>query len=367
MPYAPATARLTVDLDALAANYRLLVGQSGRAEVAPVVKADGYGMGAAPVARRLWAEGARTFFTARVAGGEHLREFLGPDRPATIYVLDGCPDAQAARLHAADLIPVLSSVAQAAAWQAYSRGIGVLPAALHVDTGMNRLGVRPEELEAMALSPDRLAGLDVRMVMSHLACGGEPGNPMNRRQRDRFAEAAALFPNARASLANSGGSFLGDDYLFDLTRPGVTLYGGGPEERFDPRVKAVATLEAEILQVRAVPPGETVGYGGGWAATRPTRAATVGIGYADGVLRANSPNGSVWFAGAERPLLGRVSMDLMTVDVTGCDDARPGERVELFGAQLPVDTAAARAGTIAYELLTRIGPRVERRYLGAVE
>lgn len=364
MSYAPATARLTVDLDALAANYRLLVDHAGRATVAPVVKADGYGLGAGPVARRLWAEGARTFFTARVSGGEHLREHLGSERSATIYVLDGCADGMAPRLHAAELIPVLSSVAQVAAWQAFSRGRGRLQAALHVDTGMNRLGLRAEELEALALSPDRLDGLDVGLVISHLACGGDPAHPMNRRQRDRFAEAAALFPDAQASLAASGGSFLGEDYLFDLTRPGITLYGGGPEERHDPRVKPVATLEAEILQVRNVPPGETVGYGAGWTATRPTRAATVGIGYADGVLRANSPNGSVWFAGAERPLLGRVSMDLMTVDVTGCE-ARPGDLVELFGPNLPVDTAAARAGTIAYELLTRIGPRVERRYLGA--
>jgi alanine racemase len=365
MPSPKASARLTVDLDALAANHRLLAREARGAEVAPVVKADGYGMGAAKAACRLWAEGARTFFTARPGGGEALRQALGPDRPATIYVLDGCADGWAERLHAADLVPVLNSLAQIEAWRAFAAGRGALRAALHVDTGMNRLGIRPEEAEALVGARDRLDGLTVDLVMSHLACAADPEHPMNARQAGRFREVARLFPNARASLANSAGIFLGEDFLFDLVRPGIALYGGGPREKPDPRIAAVGTVEAEIVQVRSVPPGETVGYGATWTAERPTRVAILAAGYADGVLRAcSSPHGKVWFDGALRPIVGRVSMDLIAVDVTGSDQARPGEWVELFGPNLPVDDAAEAAGTLAYELLTRLGPRLDRIYLG---
>jgi len=361
MPLA-SPSRLIVDLDALAANHALLRNEARGAEVAPVVKADGYGLGAAEVARRLWAEGARTFFTARIAGGEALRRELGSDRPAVIYVLDGCPDGAAPRLEAASLTPVLNSVAQVEAWRAQASGGARLKAAIHIDTGMNRLGLRVEEAEALALSPDRLAGIEVSLVMSHLACGPDPAHPMNSVQRDRFREARRLFPDAPASLAASSGTFLGEDYLFDLVRPGVTLYGGGPRERPDPRVKAVATLEADVLQIRTVPPGESVGYGATWTAERPTRVAILAAGYADGVLRANSsPNGQASVGGERRPVLGRVSMDLIAVDVTDVAAAL-GDPVQLFGPELPVDEAAAAAGTLAYELLTRVGSRVPRAY-----
>ena len=344
----PAPASLTVDLNALSHNFHALEAVSG-APVHPVVKANGYGLGATEVAKRLLAEGARTFFVARLAEGVALREAVGP--APTIYVLDGCVGDAAATLKAADLRPVLNHGDQLAAWKAADGGA----CGLQIDTGMNRLGFRSED------APDPFDGLN--LVMSHLACADDPAEPMNRRQRDAFAAASARYPNALKSFANSGGCFLGPDYAFDAVRPGICLYGGGPEGRADARLKAVATLTAEILQVRDVPAGESVGYSRGFVADSPRRIATCGAGYADGLLRSMSPNGQVWVAGALRPMLGRVSMDVIAVDVSGADVSL-GDSVELFGASRPVDEAATAAGTISYELLTSIGNRCERRYLG---
>ena len=211
-----ARARLTIDLDALAANYRLFCAKADGAEVAPVVKADGYGLGAAEVSRRLWAEGARGFLVARLEEGEALRADLGLERPARIYVLDGAPAGSAGRLIAADLIPILSSVGQIENYHAHARTGAPLPCGVHVDTGMNRLGLRLEELEAVAGATDRLSRLDVQLVLSHLACSDQPDERLNARQAGRFKVARRLFPRARASLANSGGVWLGPEFLFDM-------------------------------------------------------------------------------------------------------------------------------------------------------
>lgn len=351
MPTAHPTSRFTVDLDALAANYAAIQTQAPSAEAAAMLKANAYGLGGSHVAARLWDAGARSFFTAGVGGAEALRALLGPR--ADVYVLDGCRPPDAGRIIAANLIPVLNSIEQLDCWTA--GGGARRLAALHVDTGMNRLGLRPEEAEAAARS-----GVPVSLVMSHLACGDVEGHPMNARQLDAFREVRPLFPNARASLANSGGVFHGPDYAFDMVRPGIALYGGGPWGRPHPAIATVATLEAEILQVRDVPAGESVGYGASYTAERPMRVGTIGVGYADGVLRSHQPNGKVWFDGALRPMLGRVSMDTLAVDLTGCEGARAGRFVELFGPNRNVDEAAADAGTIAYELLTSVGTRVER-------
>lgn len=339
---------LTVDLDALARNYRTLAAVSGAA-VHPVVKADGYGLGAVRCAARLMAEGARTFYVARAAGGLALRAALG--ETPVIYVLDGCHGDSAPALRAANLRPVLNHPEQLQAWTAAGGG----PCGLQIDTGMNRLGFRPED------APEAFAGLD--LVMSHLACADEPSHPMNQRQRDAFATAAARYPGAARSLSNSGGCFLGADYAFDAVRPGVCLYGGGPEGRPDDRIAAVATLSAEVVQVRDVPTGEGVGYSRGFVAERPMRVATCSAGYADGVLRSlgGSGQGQVWLNGALRPVIGRLSMDLLAVDVTGADVAT-GDRAELFGAHRLLDDAASAAGTISYELLTSVAARVPRRY-----
>ena len=357
-----AEARLTVDLDALAANFGVLQAEAPAAEVAPVVKAEAYGLGAGPVALRLWAEGARRFFVARVGEGERLREALGPHRPAEIYVLDGAPRGSLPRIADAGLIPVLNTQAQIEETSAFSGNRQRLPIALHIDTGLNRLGLRVEEAEALAQAPDRLRGLELGLVMSHLACGPSPDHPMNRRQLEAFHQAAALFPDARKSLANSAGVFLGSDYHFDMVRPGITLYGGGPRERHDPRIAAVARLEAPILQVRAVPPGESVGYDATFTAKTPTRVAIIPLGHADGMPRALAGRGFAWFDGARRPILGCVSMDLIAIDVTGCDAARPGAVVEMIGPNALVDDAAEAAGTISYEILVRLSARAERVY-----
>ncbi|MBO9709961.1 MAG: alanine racemase [Caulobacter sp.] len=352
------TSRLTLDLDALAANHAVLKAAAGGTEIAPAVKADAYGLGAGLVADRLWAEGARTFYVARLSEGVALRRALG-DRSATIHLLDGVTPGSAPTIEAAGLVPVLNSLPQVEAWNAHARG-RTLDAVLHVDTGMNRLGLRLEEAQVLVGAMDRLKFLNITQVMSHLACASEPDHPLNARQLARFAEAAALFPNARHSLANSAGIFLGGDYHFDQCRPGISLYGGGPLDAPDARIKTVVTLEASILQTRVVPRGESIGYGATFTATDTTRIAIVAVGYADGVPRAAHPKGKVWFDGARRPILGRVSMDLLAVDVTDCDAARPGAMMQIIGPDLPLDEAAAAAGTTAYELLTRIAPRAER-------
>ncbi len=343
---APAT--LTVDLSALAANFHTLEAVGG-VPVHPVVKADSYGLGAAACSGRLMTEGARTFFVARTSEGEGLRRALGPV-PA-IYVLDGCPTGRAARLRAADLRPVLNTGEQLAEWRAAGGGA----CGIQIDTGMNRLGFRAEA------APEPFEGLD--LVLSHLACADDPAEPMNGRQRDAFAAAAARYPGAVRSFANSGGVFLGAGYAFDAARPGICLYGGGPEGRPDARIRPVATLAADVLQLLEVPAGETVGYSRTFTAPAPRRIATCAGGYADGVLRSYSPRGQVFVGGELRPIVGRVSMDACAVDVTGLDVA-VGDRVELFGANRMLDDAGAAAGTIGYELLSAITARVPRIYVG---
>lgn len=356
-------ARLIVDLDALAANFHTLRDLSGGAEVAPVVKAQGYGMGAEATALRLWAEGARSFFTARVSAGEALRTALGPSRPAAIYIFDGCQPDAAPRLSAANLIPALASLEDVARWRDQATKDSCLKAVLHAETGLSRLGLSHQDCEQLAKTPSLLEGLEVEMVMSHLACGADPDHPLNARQLAAFHDIAALFPDTRASLSASGGILLGEAYRFDLVRPGVALYGGGPRDVPDPRLKTVAVMEAQILALRDVMAGESVGYGADWTARRQTRLAILGAGYADAILRSNFPGGAVWFDGALRPFVGKLSMDLAAIDVTGAD-AKPGDWVELFGENLPVETAARNAGTLCYELLTGLGARTPRIYRG---
>lgn len=343
---------LSVDLSALARNFHTLQDLMG-VPVNPVVKADSYGLGAVACVRRLMAEGARTFFVARASEGVVLRAALGGEASGgpVIYVLDGCHGDSAGVLKTADLRPVLNHPSQMQAWTAAGGGAY----GLQIDTGMNRLGFRPED------APQSFDGLS--LVLSHLACADEPAQPMNRRQRDAFAAVVERYPGVTRSFANSSGCFLGRDFAFDAVRPGICLYGGGPEGRPDARIAPVASLLAQAVQVRDVPAGESVGYSRGFIAQGPVRIATVGAGYADGLLRSYSPRGSAFVAGQMRPLLGRVSMDVCAVDVTGLDVA-VGDTIELFGPNRLLDDAAADAGTISYELLTSIAPRMPRTYVG---
>ncbi|HWA61796.1 MAG TPA: alanine racemase [Caulobacteraceae bacterium] len=347
-------ARLTIDLDALARNHAALAAAAPGAEIAPVVKSDGYGLGAAIVGRRLWAEGARSFFVARLAEGQDLRRALG-DRAARIYVLDGVGPDDAGPLAEADLTPVINSLACAWRWRPTGR-----PAALHVDTGMNRLGLAAADVE-------RVRDLPIAHVMSHLACAAAPDDALNGQQRERFAAVRALFPDARASLAASAGIFLGEAYWFDAVRPGICLYGGGPRERPDPRFAAVARLEAPILQLRDLKAGDFVSYGRAFVADRPMRIALVAAGYTDGFIRgAARGKASVCVGGVAARVL-TVSMDMLAVDVSDATCAREGDPVELLGQNAPLDDLAAAAGTVAHECLVRLSSRAERVYVGAVD
>jgi alanine racemase len=365
-----ARAVLTIDLAALRANWARLNEVSGRAECAGVIKADAYGLGLAPIAKALTSEGCKTFFVATVDEGRAARE-VQPG--ATIYVLDGLLPGAEAYYVGFDLRPALSSIAEVRDWAAFSRARGrKLAAALHIDTGMNRLGMPESEVEQLAAQPDLLATFETTLIMSHLACADEPDNPMNERQRERFNLLRAKLPPAPASLSNSGGTFLGSAFHFDVVRPGIALYGGRAHEGSSNPMRTVVRLAARILQVHEVAPGASIGYGAIFKVQRPSRIATIACGYADGFLRALSvatgEAGPVGFIGDYPvPIVGRVSMDFITVDVTDVPPelTRRGAWVEVMGSRVTVDDLTDRAGTIGYELLSRLGPRVHRIYEGA--
>jgi alanine racemase len=368
IPQDLAGAVLSIDLGALQHNWRSLAAQAGEARCGAAVKGNAYGLGIAPVARALWEAGCRDFFVARAVEGEELRHLL-PD--AAIYVLDGLMQRQAEFYAKLNLTPALISLDEAQEWAGFGRVYGrKLPCALHVDTGINRLGFSLPEFSALLEDRFTLDGLNVTLLMSHLACADEPAHPLNARQRDAFAEVRRRLPGVPASLANSAGIFLGSDYTHDLVRPGIALYGGNPTPGAENPMRAVAHLEGTVLQVRTVRPGETVGYGGTWEARRPTRIAVLGAGYKDGVprhLSANAnPPAQVWLGGQRCPIVGRISMDMMAIDIT---DLTPhsvvrGAHAEILGAHIAIDEAAAWAGTISYELLTRLGSRYARLYSG---
>ena len=346
---------LRIDLTAILANWRTLRARHPGGAVAAVVKADAYGLGAAPVARALAAAGCTQFFVAQLAEGMALRAALGPG--PMIAVLNGfTPGADGD----AALTPVLNSLGDVAVHAARPPAAGAI---LHVDTGMARLGLDAGEQAALAEDPSLLAGLGLRFVMSHLACADEPDHPLNAVQAGRFAAASArIAPGVPRSLANSAGIFLGPDFASDLARAGAALYGLNPTPGRENPMRQVVSLAAPVIQVREIPAGATVGYGATWTAQRPSRIATVAVGYADGYLRALSGRAVGHVSGRAVPLVGRVSMDLVTFDVTGAPEAVPGTMVELIGAAETPDDLAARAGTIGYEILTALGERYRREY-----
>lgn len=354
---------LTVDLDAIVANWRDLSARHG-APCAGVVKADGYGLGAAPVARALHAAGCRTFFVAHLTEGMALRAALGAG--AAIIVLNGfAPGADAE----AGLWPVLNSLGDVASHAAAGRADGAArPGLLHLDTGMSRLGLDAGEQAVLAADHGLLAGLDLRFVMTHLACADEPAHPLNALQARRFAAAAAaIAPDAPRSFANSSGLFLGDVFRSDLARPGCALYGINPTPGMPNPMRQVVVLEVPVLQLRQIAAGDTVGYGASYTAPRNVRVATVAAGYADGYLRSLSGRSLALFQGRAVPLIGRVSMDLTTFDATDFPELRPGDRLMLVGGKGNTpDDIAARCGTIGYEVLAGLGHRYLRHYIGGV-
>lgn len=351
---------MLVDLEALSANYRMLAGETYPSIVAPVVKADAYGLGCAPVVERLWADGARTVFVARLAEAEELRAALNPSVAPAIWVLDGCQDGQAERFAAAGAVPVINSIDQADAWSRRATGAPA-PTVLHVETGLNRLGLSYGDALGIANDERYRSALNIECVMSHLSCADAADHPMNAVQLRNFKRFCSLFPDALTSLAASDGVLLGPDYACQLVRPGVSLFGGGARGEPDQRVKAVATLQAPVLQTKDLRPGDVVGYGAAYVADKPRRIAVVGAGYADGVPR--SWRGRGWIRGAACDVIGRISMDLTVFDVTDIPGVEPGDAMEIFGTHLSIDRMAEDAGTIAYEILVRIGGRVKRVYL----
>lgn len=356
-------AELTIDLDAIAGNWRLLQAKVGRARCAAVVKADAYGLGLDRVAPALWAAGCRSYFVAHGAEGLALRRLL-PD--AEIFVLHGLSD-QAAEYPAAGLIPVLNRLAEIAAWQRQAAALGrPLPAALHIDTGMTRLGLDAAALHQLADTPRLLDGLTLRLVMSHLACADDPADPMNAMQLDAFRRLRRLLPAAPASLASSGGIFQGAAFHFDLVRPGIALYGGNPLASGANPMAETVRLQAKILQVHDVDTPRTVGYGASHRLSGPTRIATVAVGYADGYLRSLGNRGFAHIDGVRVAVVGRVSMDLITLDVSALtpEQSQVGAPVDVLGGATDIDLLAQAGGTLAYELLTRLGPRYRRIYRG---
>ena len=353
---------LTIDLVAIAANYRLLADRAAPARCAAVVKADAYGMGLARVANALAAAGCKTFFVALLEEGIALRELL-PE--ATIMVLNGLMAGEAPVFEAHRLVPVLNDLGQIEDWGAHCKYGGAQAATLQLDTGMSRLGMPPDEVERLAAEPDRLAGIALEGVMSHLACADKPNHPMNRRQLEDFTAAHARLPAAPASLAASSGIFLGPEWHFDLVRPGVALYGVAPTRGESNPMAQVISLKGKILQVRDVDTPQTVGYGATHAFTGPTRVATVAAGYADGYLRSLSDRGTAYLGEVALPVIGRVSMDLITLDVSHAPEVGPGDMIDLIGPHHDVDALAAAAGTIGYEILTSLGRRYRRDYIDA--
>ncbi|WP_281683972.1 alanine racemase [Thalassobaculum salexigens] len=360
--------RLTIDLGAVRQNYRRLRRKLGDVPCAGVVKADGYGLGADHVASVLYEEGCRTFFVATFDEAVGLRQIL-PE--GDIACLNGLlPGTEAAYVEHR-LTPVLNDLGQVARWRAHGVKTGApLAAMLHVDTGMNRLGLDGREMDQVAEDPALLDGIDWQYVLSHLCAADAPDSPMNAQQLARFTEMRRRLPGAiKASLANSSGIFLGSDYHHDLARPGIALYGGRPSAGGDNPMRCPIRIEGRILQVRTVERGWTVGYGGSWRAGRETRIATVAAGYADGYLRSLSSVGRVAVGGRLCNVVGRVSMDMITVDVTDLDpaDTAPGGMVEVLGPTVTPDAMADLAGTIGYELLTALGSRYVRHYVDSAE
>lgn len=364
-----ATTRLTIDLSAIAANWRMLAGLAAPALAGAAVKGDAYGLGAARVAPALYHAGCRHFFVAHLGEGIALRPYLPAD--ATIFILHGIPSGTAGEFPAHGLTPVLNSLGDIAAWSRAGSAVHRrLPAALHVDTGMSRLGLSGAEVDLLCAEPDLLDGIALDLVISHLACADDPANPMTAAQRLRFLEICGRLPHTgrpfRRALANSAGIFWGADYAFDLVRPGIALYGGNPVNGRLAPVRPVVRLEAGILQVREIDPPEAVGYGATHKVVRPTRVATVAVGYADGYLRAAGNRALALIDGREVPVLGRISMDLMTIDVTDAapQSCWPGMYITLVGDSLTIDRVAETMDTVSYELLTRLGRRFARVYTG---
>lgn len=353
---------IDIDLAALSRNYRALAATAEPAICAAAVKANAYGLGVEYVAPRLWEENCRDFFVATLDEGIELRALL---RKANVYVLNGLLEGQEQEFDDNKLLPVLNDLAQIEYWRHYCRAKEkALPCLIQFDTGMNRLGLGMTEADKLGERPDLLSGITVRGIMSHLACASDPTHPLNERQRLALEKIREAFPGTPASLANSAGVLLGQPYHQDMVRVGIGVYGGELQGGDSLQIEPVVRVRSRILQERWVEPGASVGYNATYTVQARTRLITVSAGYADGVSTGLSNRGFVAIDGFRAHVVGRVSMDLITVDVTGVaeEKTKPGALVDLIGPGLSLDDAAASAGLIPYELLTSLSPRFERHY-----
>ena len=357
-----AGAVLTVDLAALRANYRLLRDKVAPARGAAVVKADAYGLGAAQVAAALAREGCETFFVAHLSEGRALKPVLSA--ASEIHILNGIPPGAEPICAQNGLVPVINSLEQLAAWRNEAMRLGRgLPAALQVDSGMARLGLAAPEVEALAADADALDGIEVRLVMSHLARADEAAEPASAAQLAQFERLRRLLPAAPTSFANSSGIFLGEPYRFDRGRRGAALSGIRPTPGRPNPMRPVVGLDAKVIQTRRLEAGDGVGYGHIFTAPRAMDASTISLGYADGWHR--HARSAAWFGGSRLPFIGRVSMDSIILDISALPPGtlEAGDLVELIGPHQSVDDVAAHAHTIGYEILTSLGRRFHRIYL----
>ena len=347
--------RARVHLQNIVANWRTIAALIPESETGAGVKAKAYGHGVAPVAQALHEAGCRTFFVAYVEEGAELRDAIGKDAP--ILAFNGAEPSDADLVRTNKITPVLNALPAIKNWLGLSDAPDY---AVHIDTGMNRLGVRLEDVaELRALTASR----PPVHVMSHLVDSDDRSRAINGKQLERFKQAASHFPTTRKSFANTGGCFVGQDYGFDVARPGIGLYGGGPPLPEGVALKPGMTLEAPILTVQTAHPGETVGYGATHTFDAPRTLATVALGYGDGFPRSASNKGMASLDGITCPIVGRVSMDLITIDVTQARDlAKPGAFAQFIGAEVLLEEQARRAGTVGYELVTGLGQRVRRIY-----
>lgn len=367
--------RATIDLQALADNWRYMSRQSGKARAGAVVKADGYGIGIEDAGQTLYNAGARDFFVALPSEGETLRTYA-PE--ARIFVLSGIWESMEEVFFEHDLVPVIASEEQLAFWMRTLAEHGEHPCALHVDTGFNRLGLSMDDALYLASDVSRPASFSPVLILSHLACADDPASPMNQKQLEAFRTVSSAFEGIEASLSASAGTFLGPDYHFDLTRPGIALYGSEAVNGVPNPMQPVVKTEARIIQIRSAKAGETVSYGAACTLDRDSRLAIASVGYADGYLRNLSGHGVAlrgtgisgaygFIAGQKVPVVGRITMDMTIFDITDVPTKAlaAGDYIELFGPNMPIDDVARAAGTIGYEMLTGLGLRYERHYLEA--
>jgi alanine racemase len=359
-----APSRLTINLAAFTANYKLFQGMGGGADVAGVIKADAYGIGAVQAFQALYEAGAREFFVATPYEGTALKAH----EDSSVYILGGVYSGAEADYVAAGIIPVLNSLDQIERWSALARKTERrLPAIVHFDTGMNRLGLERMDLQTLVGRPELLEALDLRAIMSHFACSDEKDHPMNKIQAEKFDFIARHFPTVRKSLCNSSGIFRNETWHYDLLRPGYALYGGNPTPEDSNPMRRVVDWSVQILQTRLGKKGESAGYSATRTLDKDTRLATVSLGYADGFLRAGSNRAALFWNGHPCPILGRVSMDLIIVDIGGVQDSQPqaGDWLEVLGPHQSVDDLASACGTIGYEILTSLRGRAHRTYIGS--